>query len=183
MKHWISLATASAIALSVVGCDSNESNDSNNSAADVSKVQFESIETPLGDNQKSIQTSSKVTFGDVTQDITFTKLLATGAVDNGETFGLVKDYTDTPITFTDGSPYICNGTNDGVGSGLDFSSILQKNNKLYMVSQFECQVGAMYKAELEQDTTTGALSVKANSSWSCRESNESIFKDTFISFR
>jgi len=163
MKHWISLATASAIALSVVGCDSNESNDSNNSAADVSKVQFESIETPLGDDQKSIQTSSKVTFGDVTQDITFTKLLATGAVDNGETFGLVKDYTDTPITFTDGSPYICNGTNDGVGSGLDFSSILQKNNKLYMVSQFECQVGAMYKAELEQDTTTGALSVKANS--------------------
>ena len=29
-----------------------------------------------------------------------------------------------------------------------------------MVAQFECQVGAMYGFELEQDSTTGELSVK-----------------------
>ena len=127
------------------------------------KVKFESVETPLGEAQNSLQSSSKVTIGETTQELGFTKLLATGTVNNGQTFGLVKDYKDEAITFSDGSPYICNGTNDGVGSGLDYSSILQKNNKLYMVSQFECQVGAMYKAELEQDTQTGELNVKADS--------------------
>jgi secreted PhoX family phosphatase len=42
------------------------------------------------------------------------------------------------------------------------NSILEKNGKLYMVAQFECAVGSMYKAELEQ-SSTGALSVKTDS--------------------
>lgn len=32
-----------------------------------------------------------------------------------------------------------------------------------MISQFECQIGAMYMSKLDQDSTTGALSVAANS--------------------
>ncbi|OYY31423.1 MAG: hypothetical protein B7X69_06525 [Sulfurovum sp. 39-42-12] len=131
-----------------------------------SKIQFDPIETPLGDAQNAIQSSEMVTFGDETQEIAFTKLLATGDIDNSEIFGQVKDYTDTPIALTDGTPYLCNGTNSslgGVGSGLDYSSILQKNNELYLVSQFECGIGAMYMAKLEQNTQTGALSVKSDS--------------------
>ena len=129
-----------------------------------SKVQFEEVEVPTTTTeQANPQTSPMVTINGDTQIIKFTKLLATGETNNGETFGAVKDYQDQPIKFSDNSSYVCNGTNGGVGSGLDYTSILQKNNKLYMVSQFECQIGAMYMAELEQERSTGELSVKANS--------------------
>ncbi|MHB0994252.1 MAG: hypothetical protein ACYC04_07835 [Sulfurovum sp.] len=40
-----------------------------------SKIQFDPIETPLGDAQNAIQSSEMVTFGDETQEIAFTKLL------------------------------------------------------------------------------------------------------------
>ncbi len=127
------------------------------------KVQFTEIATPLGSDQLAPQASSMVSIDGEVQSIGFTKLMATNTLNNGETFGLVKNYMDAPIAFTDGSPYICNGTNSGVGSGLDFTSILQKNNKLFMVSQFECQIGAMYVSELEQNPENGALKVKDDS--------------------
>jgi|GEM_PF-231152 len=128
-------------------------------------VKFENIGTPTTDATKETQqASSKVTVNGSQQTIGYSTLLKTGEMGNGEIFGLAKDYTDAPITFSDvdSSPYICNGTNDGVGSGLDFTSFLNVNGKLYMVSQFECQIGAMYMAELTQDTNTGALSVDKN---------------------
>jgi uncharacterized protein len=158
MKQWLSLAAVIAIGLSFSAC--SDDNDSKSS----SEVSFEGIATPseLSD-KKMIRTSTSVTVGDEKQSISFTKLMATNDLNNNETFGLVKDYQDTPISFDDGSPYICNGTNSGVGSGLDHTTILQKNEKLYMVSQFECQIGAMYKAELEQNKDTGTLSVKPDS--------------------
>ncbi len=133
------------------------------SANSATKVQFSEIATPLGDAALEPQAASMVTIDSEIQAIEFTKLMATGDVNNGEIFGALKDYKDEAITFADGTPYVCNGTNSGVGSGLDFTSILQKNNKLFMVSQFECQVGAMYMAELDQDPVNGALSVKPSS--------------------
>ncbi|MEA2099962.1 MAG: choice-of-anchor I family protein [Campylobacterota bacterium] len=185
MKTWLSLAASTALVVTMVGCSDDGSDGTNgvagidgaNGSDGISSVSFnryennaiesivklENIPVPTGDEQKTINTSSSITFGDEFQAIGFNKLLATADVNNGEIFGLLKDYQDKDITFSDGSPYICNGTNSGVGSGLDYTSILQKNNKLYMVSQFECQVGAIYKAELEQDATTGKLSVKENS--------------------
>ena len=161
MKQWLSLATVVALGLSFSACsDDSDSNDTKSS----SEVSFEGISSPTAlSDQKALRSSTKVTVGGEEQSISFTKLMATNDLNNNETFGLVKDYQDMPISFDDGSPYICNGTNSGVGSGLDYTSILQKNDKLYMVSQFECQIGAMYKAELEQDKDTGALSVKPDS--------------------
>ena len=161
MKQWLSLATVVALGLSFSACsDDSDSNDAQSS----SEVSFEGISSPTAlSDQKALRSTTKVTVGGEEQTISFTKLMATNDLNNNETFGLVKDYQDMPISFDDGSPYICNGTNSGVGSGLDYTSILQKNDKLYMVSQFECQIGAMYKAELEQDKKTGALSVKADS--------------------
>ena len=162
MKNYISVSASLAIsAMLLASCGSSDSSD--NTTTGSSDVKFAGISTPIGDEQKELRSSVEVTVGGETQSIGFTKLMATGDINNGETFGLVKDYTDEVITFDDGSPYICNGTNDGVGSGLDFTSILQKNGKLYMVAQFECQIGAIYKAELTQDTTMGDLSVKDNS--------------------
>ncbi len=153
-------ASIAVISMIAVGCGSSNGSSVSNVSSDVS---FTGIAVPEGDSQKELRSTTEVSVGGETQAISFTKLLATGDSNNNEIFGLVKDHHDTPITFDDGSPYICNGTNSGVGSGLDHSSILQKNGKLYMVSQFECQVGAMYKVELEQDAATGTLSVKENS--------------------
>ncbi|MEA2028219.1 MAG: DUF839 domain-containing protein, partial [Campylobacterota bacterium] len=162
MKTYISVAASIAVAGTILAsCGSSDSD--NSTITGSSDVKFTGISTPIGDEQKELRSSVEVTVGGETQSIGFTKLMATNESNNGEIFGASKDYTDELITFEDGSPYICNGTNDGVGSGLDFTSILQKNGKLYMVSQFECQVGSIYKAELEQDATTGDLKVKDNS--------------------
>jgi uncharacterized protein len=133
-------------------------------------IDFQAISPAVTDSEKnSIRSSDTVTIAGEKQTIAYNTLLKTGDTDNGEVFGAIKDSTDTVIMDSNGtSPSLCNGTqlpsrNDNPkGSGLDHVSILQKNNKLYMVSQFECQVGAMYMNELTQDSTTGALSVTPN---------------------
>lgn len=131
---------------------------------EATKMNFVPVQVPLTTADQATNTvSDKVIINGETQNIGLTKLLATGDVNNSETYGQVKDYQDNAIQFGDASPYICNGTNAGVGSGLDYVSLLNKNNKLYMVSQFECQIGAMYVNEVDQDPLTGALSVKDNS--------------------
>lgn len=136
-------------------------------------IEFTPIDVPLTENeQDTIQSSSNVTVNGVSQDISFDILKATGDSDNGEIFGLVKDYQDNPLTFADGTPYICNGTNSGVGSGLDHSTILQRNGKLYMVNQFECSIGALYMFELEQDSSSGKLTAKPNSLQYVSQKNE-----------
>lgn len=124
---------------------------------------FEAIPPAKNITEKStLQTTKKVTINNQEQQIDFQRLMVTGQQDNNETFGLIKDINDTSIKFEDGSNYICNGTNGVQGAGLDFSSILQKNNRLYMVNQFECAIGAMYLFELEQNRTTGILTPKPN---------------------
>ena len=128
-------------------------------------VSFTEIITPITEETKNTQqVSTTVHVNGTAQTIGYNTIIRTGDTNNGEIFGLVKDHTDTAITFgTDSSPYICNGTNDGVGSGLDYTSFLNKDGNLYMVSQFECQIGAMYMAELNQDPDNGTLTIKDNS--------------------
>ena len=158
MKTWLSLATATAIAATMTACSSNN-------GTTAKDVNFKSIATPIADNEKNtLQSTDEVTIDGVTQALTFKKLMATGDSDNGEIYGLLKDMNDNILSMTDGNPYVCNGTSNpsGSGSGLDYYSILQKNGKLFMVSQFECQIGAFYINELEQDTATGTLSLKPN---------------------
>jgi secreted PhoX family phosphatase len=164
MKKWLSLAAVAALAVTFTACSDDDNNSSGLASTEVS---FAEVSVPTTNNeQNALQSSSKVTVDGVDQTLSFTKLMATGDSNNGEKFGAMKDMNDDLLTAEDGSPILCNGTSnsgDGVkGSGLDYTSILQKNGKLYMVSQFECQVGAMYKAELEQ-SSTGVLSVKDNS--------------------
>jgi hypothetical protein len=126
-------------------------------------ISFNSVDVPLTDeSQGKIITTNSISINGVSQNLSFNILRSTGDSDNNEIFGLAKDYQDKPIVFDDGTPYICNGTNAGVGSGLDHSTILQKNGKLYMVNQFECSIGSMYMFELEQNSVTGVLLPKEN---------------------
>jgi uncharacterized protein len=162
----ISAAAAAALVL-LSGCGSSGSDGTDGSIPTPSAatmIAFSELSAPVTDEEKmAIRTSDSVTYVQTnkTEAVGFTKLMATADTNNGETFGLLKDYTDTPISFTDGSPYICNGTNAGIGSGLDHSSILRANGRIFMVNQFECEVGAMYGMELEQNG--GTLSVKPDS--------------------
>lgn len=167
MFKGITLSLITITAISFTGCGSSSSNNSatepQETLTGITSISFEEIATPSTDAEKAaLQTTKKVTINSTEQTIDFSSLMVTGDEDNNETFGLIKDQNDDAIKFEDGSDYICNGTNGAQGSGLDFSSILQKNNTLYMVSQFECNVGAMYMFELNQDASTGALSPKAD---------------------
>lgn len=115
-------------------------------------VVFSAVELPV--TTDAITVSSYVTVGEEdSQSIGFTELFRTGQEDtNGETYGLMKDYQGNPavVNYTD-VPYICSGNTPGVkGSGTDFSALLEKYGKTYLISQFECQTGGMYMAEVEQ---------------------------------
>src|SRR3546814_20293243 len=63
---------------------------------------------------------------------------------------LIVDDSNTPILKADGSTTIADSN--------DFSSILKVGGKLYAVSQFESQPGALYLTTLSQDGETGKLS-------------------------
>lgn len=149
----------------VAGLDGTDGLDGADASKLASKLQFEEIAVPVTDAEKAgINASAKATnlLNGYENVVGFTKLMATSYADNNETYGLIKDYMDQPLTFADGSPYICNGTNAGVGSGLDYVSFLNSpegNGKMYMVSQFECEIGGMYINEMEQDSA-GALTPK-----------------------
>ncbi|MBN2900004.1 MAG: choice-of-anchor J domain-containing protein [Clostridia bacterium] len=150
-----------------------EAIETHHTKAEISTINFAQVDVPTDTTDaNSLMTSSQVTVNGVTDALNFNTLLTTGERDNGEIFGAIKDKNDQLIIFNDGSPYICNGTNDGVGSGLDHISILQKDEKIYMITQFECQIGAMYKTELEQESATGMLSVKPNSLEYISQKNE-----------
>lgn len=125
-------------------------------------VSFEEIKTPITTEAKNTQqASSKVTINGEEQAISYKEVMKTTMTGNGEVLGQSKDYLDNPITFTDGSAYICNGTNNGEGSGMDFTSLHNVDGKLFAISQFECALGSMYMVELNQDTNTGALTPKS----------------------
>jgi len=163
-KMLLSLATAVAI-VTMSGCTIDKKKTSSAPApAPVVQASKTLAFAPVAvetTNQNAFSYTHSVAVDGVSTDVTYSELMRTGRTDNGEIFGGVKDHNGVLMTFGDGSPYICNGTNSGVGSGLDYTSILQKDNKLYMVSQFECSIGAMYMAELEQNTQTGVMTPKS----------------------
>ncbi|WP_016957345.1 PhoX family protein [Catenovulum agarivorans] len=151
----LAVATATALTACSIDLDFNDDDDNDDHhQPQMTELSFAEIAVPLSlDAQQQVRASGEVVVNGKIQSIGYRRIMATAYEDDqtGEKFGLSKDYMDQPITFEDGSDYICNGTNAGVGSGLDFNSIIEKNNKLYMVSQFECQIGSIYVQELAQD--------------------------------
>lgn len=179
-KNILALAIAGVLSLGLAGCNSSD----DTTASTTPEPTGTTLATPTGAAQNEFMIATDFTVpgytanlngssdtlqtaaGDAakTQPFGFHKLVATGYEDNGETFGWIKDKDKKGLVFSDGSKYICNGTNDGVGSGLDNSSLIkQADGSLRLVAQFECQVGAMYTAGINQDAVTGALSMKPDS--------------------
>ncbi|WP_292662130.1 alkaline phosphatase PhoX [Nitratifractor sp.] len=85
-------------------------------------------------------------------------VLNTGETLGSEIFGLLKDVHGKPLRMEDGSYYICNGQFGG--SGPDHTEFILVDGKPFMVTQFECGIGAIYVAPLKQDPQTGELSAE-----------------------
>jgi hypothetical protein len=151
-------------ALMLTGCAGKDGSNGSNGSIFSTDVEFKSIAPAITTNEKNtIRATNEVTIAGQKQAIAYNTLMKTGDTNNGETFGVVKDFTDAIITNVDATPMLCNGggTVGAKGSGLDHFSFLQKNGNVYMVSQFECAPGAIYMSEIEQ-AADGKLSVKAN---------------------
>lgn len=169
----LSLAIASLFVSGVVvmtGCvpSGTDGKAGANGSVYSSILNFLGISAPItAAERNAVRTSSQVSIAGETQNVSYNKMLAVGDVNNGETFGVVKDYTDAVVT-TGGSPLVCNGDAalagfaKAAGSGPDHVSLLQKNGKLYSVTQFECSPSAMYMVEVDQ-AANGTLSAKPSS--------------------
>ncbi len=184
-KNILALAIAGVLSLGLAGCNSSDDTTAGATPEPTNPAPTgTTLATPTGAAQNEFMVATDFTVpgytGNLdgssdtlqtaavdaakTQPFGFHKLVATGYEDNNETFGWIKDKDQKGLVFADGSKYICNGTNQGVGSGLDNSSLIkQADGSLRLVAQFECQVGAMYTAGIDQDAVTGALSMKPNS--------------------
>ncbi len=164
----LSIAIATLLAFPFAECHAGNDDDS----MDVhhlsdTQIHFVGIAPPTTPAEKNrIRTTIQASVNGEAQNLRYSKLISVGEQNNHETFGLIKDYTDTPIV-VDGKPLVCNGTDlpdfasDG-GAGPDHLSLLQKNGRLYGITQFECSTGAMYFTELTQ-SASGQLSVRPNS--------------------
>jgi len=155
----ILVAVAATTSFIMSGCGGG------NSENTVEEVALKEVPVPADDAAKSsLNTVNRLTLSGTEHNVSYTQIMKTGYADNGEIFGALKDENGNLIKHPDGSTVICNGTSNSPtveGSGLDHTSIIEKDGKIHMVSQFECQVGAMYTAELKQ-SIDGKLSPVAN---------------------
>lgn len=116
-----------------------------------------SVSYPVTDQEKrSIRVTKKLPLNGNIKKASYKTILKTGEVRGGEIFGLLKDENDQPLRMNDGSYYVCNGQFGG--SGPDHTEFIKVGKKLFMITQFECNIGALYQAELKQDPKTGELS-------------------------
>lgn len=114
---------------------------------------------PLAGEQREIRVAKSIEIDGSSYNISFNTILRTGYRDStGEIFGAIKDIDGNLIQNEDGSLFICKSSNQG--SGPDYTSIIQKDGKIYMITQFECGVGAIYIGELSQNSENGALKFK-----------------------
>ena len=123
---------------------------SSSAALAASPLVFEGVKAPTTDaERREVLASDKVTVDGKTADIGYHTLLRTGDKVGDGTFGLIMDQTGKPILMKDGSQMISNAT--------DFSSLLEKGGKLYVVSHFETRPAAIYLTEVKRDAKTGEL--------------------------
>jgi hypothetical protein len=135
------LATTAAIALSASHA---------NTAGAAETITFTGITAPVTDKEKrEVRAATEVTVDGKAAKIGFTALVRSGDKIGDGTFGLVLDQSGKPIIGADGAPMISNST--------DFSSILQKNGKLYIVSHFETRPAMAYVTEVSKDGDSGEL--------------------------
>ena len=113
-------------------------------------ILFAGIEAPTTDTERrEVRASSDVTIAGKEDAIGFHTLIRSGDKLGSGTFGLIMDAKGDPIVGEDGAPMISNSA--------DFSSILENDGQLYVVSHFETRPAAIYVTKVDQNATTGEL--------------------------
>ncbi|MDD3446164.1 MAG: DUF839 domain-containing protein, partial [Zavarzinia sp.] len=139
MARFILFATTAAVALTAGGA-----------AFAADPLKFAPLSAPVTDKEKrEVRSSSEVTVDGKTAPIGFTALVRSGDKIGEGTFGLVLDHAGKPVVGADGAPMISND--------IDFSSLLQRDGKLFVVSHFETRPAMAYVTELVADGTGGEL--------------------------
>ena len=120
------------------------------SAGATETLKFAPIEAPTTDQEKrEVRATPEITLDGQTTKIGFVPLLRSGDKLGSGTFGQILDEKGVPIVGEDGAPMISNAT--------DFSSLLEKDGNLYVVSHFETRPAAVYVTKVERDPDTGEL--------------------------
>ena len=138
-------------ALLIIGCSGSNNDDTSQVPDDQAGVSFTGVDVPTTDEAKRIvQATDTITIDGTSHEIGFHTLTRSGQTIGAATFGLVYDQNGNPVVESDGSQFI--------SSDNDFSSLIQKGDRLFSITHFESRPGAMYLTELHQDAGTGELS-------------------------
>ena len=140
MRYFVwALLFSAALFLCACGDDDNDNNSSNinpNTQVTTSDRAFSEAAVPVTDFEKrAVLAASSVTIDGSSYDIGYNTLMRSGQTIGEETFGLIRDHKGAPVLLEDGSEF--------VSASADFSSLLQLGDKLYNVTHFESQPGAM----------------------------------------
>ena len=154
------VAAILAAPLLMAGCGGSDTNNSTDGGTATAKsLSFEAIQAPTTDaGKRQVQVSPTVTVNGEGHAIDYHAWARTGEVYptfNGGSvaFGRLIDKDGNPILAADG--------NAEISDYPDFSSLLQVNNRLFSVTQIEAIPGAFFLSEMNQDKSTGELTVKA----------------------
>lgn len=121
-------------------------------------VSFKSVATPTTDADKRLAVASDtITVDGKSTAIGFHTLFRSGDVVGGTTWGQVIDMNGNALP-----NYSAAALANGVSASPDHTSLLQRDGKVFTITQFEDGAGMMYLSELSQDATTGALTPVAS---------------------
>lgn len=118
-------------------------------------IKFVGVDAPATDAEKrEIMVSQAVVNGQIYGG-EYNTLARSGDVIDGIPFGLIVDDQGNAILEEDGSERITDAN--------EHTSLLPINGRLFSVAQMETRPGAMFLFELNQNSSTGALTVKSMS--------------------
>lgn len=147
------IASAILTTATLLGCATNDDASNETSFAPVSAADSDAT-------KRQVIGTDFATIGGKTSETGYVTILRSGeqrgASADLNVFGQIIDNAMKPILQMDGSKTIADSN--------DFSSILKVGTKLFTVSQFESQPGAMYLTELSQDSKTGKLTALSTKS-------------------
>jgi secreted PhoX family phosphatase len=122
-------------------------------AATGKSLTFAEVGVPVTDAQKrAVQASDLVVVNGLAHKIGYHTILRSGQQAGGGVFGELVDMHGKPLVAADGS--------HAISDSNDFSSLIQKDGALFMISHFESRPGAMYLTKLGQDAESGELSAQ-----------------------
>ncbi|WP_225409308.1 PhoX family protein [Stigmatella hybrida] len=111
----------------------------------VRSLSFTPINVAVTPEQKrSVYASPKAQVNGKEVAIQYETVLRTGKALTGHVFGRMVQKDGSPVKNTDGSEFI--------SPSNDFSALIQKDNRIFELTQFETTPAAMYLSELSQDS-------------------------------